>query len=290
MKFKLKTFDDVIRITRIANIHYFEFTNRFRTQEDRHPFRELIYVDRGSVEVGAEDYEGPVTMGEVIVHRENEIHSIRCPPDGAPNVIIIGFACRDACLDVLARAPTRLTPEQQRLLTDVVKEGRSVFLPPYDVPNLPDMKKREVYPFGADQMIRLKLETFFIELLRSRQSGEILPSSSAPDGKLQKILSYIDENYTQPIRLEELCFLFATNKSSLCRAFREECGETIVAYVNRRRITEAKRYLRDGRYSVTEISAMTGFSSVHYFSRLFKQYEGQSPTEYVGSIRSRLML
>ena len=290
MRFKLKTFEEVIRITRIANIHYFEFTKQFQTRKDHHPFRELIYVDSGTIAVSAEDYEGILDVGEVIVHRENEIHSISCPLDDAPNVIIIGFACRDTCLDVLAGGPTKLTPELQRLLTDVVKEGRSVFLPPYDVPNLLDMKKRETYPFGADQMIRLKLETFCIELLRSRQTGEVPPSAAAPDVKLQKILQYIDENYTQPIRLEELCFLFGTNKSSLCRAFREECGETVVTYVNRKRITAAKRYMRDERYSMTEISSMVGFSSIHYFSRIFRQYEGRSPTEYIKSIKSKLML
>ena len=121
MKFKLKPFENVIRITHIANIHYFEFTKQFHTQKDHHPFRELIYVDSGYIAVSAEDYEGIVNVGEVIVHRENEIHSISCPLDDAPNVIIIGFACKDPCLDLLAASPVKLTPELQRLLTDVVK-------------------------------------------------------------------------------------------------------------------------------------------------------------------------
>ena len=289
MKFKLKTFEEVIHITHIANIHYFEFTKQFHTRKDHHPFRELIYVDSGYIAVNAENYEGILNTGEVLVHKGNEIHSLSCPLDDAPNVIIIGFLCRDACLDVLSEGPMKLTSELQRLLTDVVKEGRSVFLPPYDVPNLLDMKKRDVFPFGADQMIRLKLETFFIELLRFRQSGEVKPSPVVMHVKLQGVLQYIDENYTQPIRLEELCFLFGTNKSSLCRAFREECGETIVTYINRKRITAAKRYMRDGQYSMTEISSMVGFSSIHYFSKIFKQYEGQSPMEYIKTIKSKLM-
>mgnify|MGYP000044975275 CR=1 FL=1 len=290
MKFKLKPFENVIHITHIANIHYFEFTKQFHTQKDHHPFRELIYVDSGYIAVSAEAYEGIVNVGEVIVHRDNEIHSISCPLDDAPNVIIIGFACKDTCLDLLADGPIKLTPELQRLLTDVVKEGRSVFLPPYDVPNLRDMKKRADYPFGADQMIRLKLEAFFIELLRLRKNPHIRSSTPPTSSKLDEIRQYIDENYTVPIRLEELCFLFGTNKASLCHTFKEECGCTIVSYVNRKRIKASKRYLREGNRSLTEIAALVGFSSIHYFSRIFKQYEGQSPSEYIRSIKSKLML
>ena len=90
--------------------------------------------------------------------------------------------------------------------------------------------------------------------------------------------------------LSELCFLFGTNKTTLCSKFRASYGETVISYINKLKIKEAKKLLRKGGYNFTEISAIVGFSSVHYFSRIFKQYENQSPTNYIKTIKSRLML
>lgn len=290
MEFKLKKFDTVIKITRIANIHYFEFTREFHTLKDRHEFRELIYVDSGYIEVNAEDYVGVVKEGEVIVHRENETHSITCPLDDAPNVIIIGFECKSQFLDVFASSPTPLSPELQRLLTDIIKEGRNVFLPPYDVPNVKDMKKRRDYPFGADQMIQLKLEAFFIELMRNKEAETSVSSVSVNDTKMQEVYRYIEENFREKISLDELCFLFGTNKTSLCSGFKDTYGYTVINHINKLKIKEAKRMLREGKYNLTQISSAVGFSSIHYFSRIFKQYENKSPSAYIKSIKSKLMM
>lgn len=290
LEYKLKRFERVIEISRIANIHYFEFTREFHTMKDRHEFRELIYVDSGYIEVEAEDYVGIVNEGELIVHREMETHSISCPLDDAPNVIIIGFECHSRELDLFAKSPTLLTPELQRLLTDIIKEGRNVFLPPYDVPNLRDMKKRRDYPFGADQLIQIKLEAFFIELIRSRETASTVNDVSSGDSKMQEVLHYIEENFRERISLDELCFLYGTNKTSLCNGFKDTYGSTIINYINVLKIKEAKRLLREGKYNLTQISSMVGFSSIHYFSRIFKQYENQSPSAYIKSIKSKLMM
>ena len=290
MDFKLKKFEKVIDVTRIANIPYFEFTREFHTLKDRHEFRELIYVDSGYIEVNAEDYVGIVKKGEVIIHRENETHSISCPLDDAPNVIIIGFECKSTTLDEFAASPHLLTDELQRLLTDIIKEGRNVFLPPYDVPNLSDMKKRRDYPYGADQMIKIKLEAFFIELIRNKSSVTNIERASVSDVKMQEVKHYIDENFREKIVLDELCFLYGTNKTSLCTGFKEAYGYTVINYINKLKIKEAKKLLREGKYNLTQISTEVGFSSIHYFSRIFKQYENQSPSAYIKSIKSKLMI
>ncbi len=290
MEYKLKKFERALDVSKIANIHYFEFTKEFHTLMDTHAFRELIYVDSGYIEVKADHYEGRLQKGEVIIHRENETHSLSCPLDTAPNVIIIGFVCACDRLDVFSDAPMPLTPELQRLLTDVIKEGRSVFLPPYDVPNFRDMKKRTDYPFGADQMIKLKLEAFLIELVRASETAGVTGLTAKTGTKMQEVHRYIEENFREKIRLDELCFLYGTNKTTLCAAFKEEYGKTVLEYINHLKIKEAKRLLREGNYNLTQISSMVGFSSLHYFSRIFKQHENQSPSQYIRSIKSKLMI
>lgn len=290
MNYELKEFKKVIEITRIANIHYFEFTKEFHTFDDVHPFRELVYVDSGAVNVRSDGYNGILKKNQLIVHKSNERHALSCDLDNAPNVIIIGFECCAAELDELSSEISTLTEEHQRLLTDVIREGRNVFLPPYDIPNIADMKKREDYPFGADQMIKNKLEAFFIELIRNRKTAAEKSGNKIADIKIIEINNYITENFREKINLAELCFLYGINKTTLCYAFKETFGESIINYVNTLRIKEAKKLLREGNYNLTQISTMVGFSSIHYFSRIFKQFEKKTPTEYIKTIKSRLMI
>lgn len=288
MEFKLKKFESAVEVTRLANIHYFEFTKQYHTGGDRHSFRELVYVDNGAIFVEGENYSGELMKNQMIIHRDNELHSLYCNSPVPPNVIIIGFECDCILLDQLSQRPSTLSTDLVKMLTEVVKEGRNVFEPPYDVPNVKDMKKKKDYPFGADQMLKIRFEMFLINLIRNLNdnppSKEALPDSK----KMQEIHSYIEVNYCKNISLDELCFLFNTNKTTLCNRFRESYGTTVIDYVNRKRIQQAKIKLREGNENITQISIDLGFNSVHYFSRLFKKYENLSPSEYVATIKSKL--
>lgn len=290
MEFRLKRFEKVLEVTRIANIHYFEFIKQYHTFKDRHSFRELLYVDSGFIMAESENFSGVVSESQLLIHKADETHSLTCPEDEASNVIIIGFECNTPELDSFSSQPVTLNDDQKKLLTEIIKEGRNVFMPPYDVPNQKDMKKKKEYPFGADQLIKLKLETLFIELIRAKTSSQNEENNDILDDKIHEVRKYLDENFRENMNLSELCFLFGTNKTTLCSKFRASYGETVISYINKRKIKEAKKLLRKGEYNLTEISAIVGFSSVHYFSRIFKQYENQSPSNYIKTIKSRLML
>lgn len=288
MDYKLKRFTAPVTVNKLANIHYFEFTNQFHTEKGCHSFRELLYVDSGYITVDAENYDGKVSENQIIIHQSNETHSLYCPENETPNVIIIGFECNCTELDVFSKAPTTLNDSQKKLLTEVIKEGRNVFMPPYDIPGQKDMKKRKDYPFGADQLIKIKLESLFIELIRGKITASENKTPSVSDDKIQEIARYLDENFREKIKLSELCFLFGTNTTTLCNKFFATYGETVISYVNRLKIKEAKKLMRGNNYNLTEISSMVGFSTIHYFSKTFKQYEKKSPTAYIKTIKSRL--
>jgi len=288
IEYQLKPFETVVQVKQIANIHYFEFTNRFHTKKDLHPFRELIYVDNSLIYVDAENYCGELRKNQLIIHKAGEPHALACPENDAVNIIIIGFSCDSPELDRFSYKPVTLSTDLQKVLTEVIKEGRNVFLPPYDLPNQTDMKKREDYPFGADQLIQNYLETFLIRLIREEIHTVPLTKNIQTNTKIVDVCSYIEANYKGNISLDELCFLFNTNKTTLCSQFRQAYGMTIVDYISKLKIREAKILLREGKHNITQISAQLGFSSVHYFSRLFKRYEDLSPSEYVKTIKSRL--
>ncbi len=288
MNYKLKCFTAPVTVSKLANIHYFEFTNQFHTEKGCHAFRELLYVDSGYITVNSDNYSGRINENQLIIHKSNETHSLYCPEKETPNVIIIGFECKCNDLDMFSKEPVALNDSQKRLLTEVVKEGRNVFMPPYDIPGQKDMKKRKDYPFGADQLIKIKLENLFIELIRGKISASKDEKITVSDDKIQEIARYLEENFKEKIKLSELCFLFGTNTTTLCNKFFVTYGETVISYVNRLKIKEAKKLMRTNKYNLTEISSMVGFSTIHYFSKTFKKYEKKSPTAYIKTIKSRL--
>ena len=150
------------------------------------------------------------------------------------------------------------------------------------------MKKRKDFPFGADQMIKLKLEMLLIELVRSGMTEKTGVDSEVSDPKTHEIYNYVNKNFRENITLGELCFIFGTNKTTLCSSFKKAYGDTVIGYINYLKIKEAKKLLREGEYNLTEISQKLGFSTVHYFSRMFKKQQGVSPSEYIKTIKSRL--
>lgn len=290
MPFKLNGFQEVMTVSRLANLHYFEFSRQFHGKTDNHPFRELVFIDNGSIAIHSDHYNGPMSKNQLIIHQPNENHFLTCSESEPPNVIVIGFECDCEALDAFSFSPVTLSTPLIHMLTEVVKEGRTVFLPPYDIPYDEDMKKRTDYPFGADQMIRLRLELFLISLVRSRGTGGsvAVDSSMQESDNLRDIRQYIDTNCCTNIRLDELCVLFHTNKTSLCGSFRASYGTTIGDYINQLRIRKAKILLREDKENVTQIAAKTGFNTVHYFSKVFKKFERMTPTEYRLSIKAHL--
>ena len=290
--FKLQGFELPMIVTGIANIHYFEFTKEYHTIENHHNFCELLFVDNGEIEVTSENFKGVLSVNELIIHQPNEKHSLKGYGDTAPNIIIIGFECDCPKLLEFSKSPITLSTEHKRILSKIMQEGMSIYEPPYDIPNTTYMKKRKEYPFGADQMIKNTLEAFLIMLVRDFLYSESNKDNSGSEieNNMKNVYQYISEHYSENITLDNLCFIFGTNKTSLCRDFKKSYGLTILEHVHVLRIDKAKKLLRQNDLSVTEISDMLGFVSVHYFCRLFKKRTGLSPTMYQKSVKAKLSL
>lgn len=290
MDYVLKTFDAPVRVTRLANLHYFEFTEDFSTERDSHAFCELVYADSGRLNISSDRYEGVLERGHLILHLPGDGHALSCEAGSAPEVIIIGFECDCPRLQAFADAPVALNKSEQNLLAEIIREGVSVYSPPYGVPGLRDMKKRDTCPFGADQMIETLLEQLWIRLIR-RSEKQLPPQkekAASEDALVAAATEYIAENLSTHITVNELCLLLGTNKTTLHRAFRAVTGDTVIHYVNRARLRLAKQMIREYEKNFTEIAEQTGFSSVHYFSRIFRRYEKTTPSEYSETVRSRL--
>ncbi len=88
---------------------------------------------------------------------------------------------------------------------------------------------------------------------------------------IRMVLKYIEEHYTDPIRLEDAALLVTLNPAYLSNIFKKETGENFVDYLNSYRIGQARELLKDSNLSINEIAYSTGFQDARYFSKLFKK-------------------
>ena len=70
------------------------------------------------------------------------------------------------------------------------------------------------------------------------------------------------------------------NKFYLSHAFKQEYGVSPINYMISRRINESKYLLAETDLSLSQIAQLLGFSSLSYFSQVFRKTQGVSPMEY----------
>lgn len=97
---------------------------------------------------------------------------------------------------------------------------------------------------------------------------------------LTRLLDWIDENYTQRITLSSLAKISGFNEKYLCRFFKEYTSYTPIDYINRLRIEKAADDMLSRHMSVTEAAFANGFNDSAYFSKIFRQIKGISPSEF----------
>ncbi|MGI6255972.1 MAG: response regulator transcription factor [Acutalibacter sp.] len=100
------------------------------------------------------------------------------------------------------------------------------------------------------------------------------------DSILDDILHYIDHNYVNPLKLENIAPLFGYNCSYLGKLFKQKTGKSFNTYLDQLRIQHSKELLQRGDLKIYEVAEKVGYSNVDYFSTKFKKYEGISPAEY----------
>jgi two-component system response regulator YesN len=97
---------------------------------------------------------------------------------------------------------------------------------------------------------------------------------------MQRLLDYIDKNYAETLNLTELGNYFHYNPSYLSNYFSVNYKQGFTEYLNQVRIEKSIELLENGTKSIAEISVLVGYSDHSYFSRVFKNLIGKSPSNY----------
>ncbi|WP_394926292.1 helix-turn-helix domain-containing protein [uncultured Robinsoniella sp.] len=128
---------------------------------------------------------------------------------------------------------------------------------------------------GIDSLFAETL-ALFQEIFRA-QSGKCTDASTV----ILEIERFLKKNYASPITVEDMARKYNFNASYLTRIFKKQTGESLVKYLLRLRIDEAKKLLLEHTdLSVKQISTLVGYEDQHYFSRFFKELTGLSPSDY----------
>ena len=125
---------------------------------------------------------------------------------------------------------------------------------------------------------------------KATKSMEIAPekiSYNAMDEELlKKAISIVERNIdNSDFSTEEFASEMNMSRSNLHLKLKALTGESALDFIRKIRFKEACRLLKDGRYSISEISDMVGFNTPSYFATCFKKYMGCLPTEYVKNLK-----
>lgn len=102
---------------------------------------------------------------------------------------------------------------------------------------------------------------------------------------IAKACAYIGDNLEKNISLDQLAEYLGVSPFYLSKLFKEEKGENYISYLTTCRLEKAKRLLQNDSLIIKEITAQTGYNDQNYFSKLFKQKYGMTPSEFRDSIK-----
>lgn len=100
---------------------------------------------------------------------------------------------------------------------------------------------------------------------------------------IKETQKYIRNNFHRNINLQTIADNIHVNSSYLSRLYKKETGESIVDVINKCRIENAKKLLKDPVNKVFEVASAVGIEDPAYFTHVFTKYTGMSPKEYKAS-------
>ncbi len=128
---------------------------------------------------------------------------------------------------------------------------------------------------------RFRVHSIFYTILEQLSLAAFPQPTGEKYRKLKPAVDRLQTSFRDPaLTIRELAQEVYMSETYFRRLFGEVYGMTPVKYLVRRRILYAKDLLKTGLYSVETVAEMAGFSDPKYFSTVFKQHTGLSPSDY----------
>ena len=283
---------DLVTVTKLHSLYYYEFPADYFFTGERHDFWELLYADKGDCFVDNEGKRIQLNRGEAVLTAPNVYHNLGGNGRQLFNVFVVSFSCKNKVIEAIAGQRLTITPAQRDIISKLIKEGRNAFYLPIIDPTVSELEPRENTVLGSRQLVKNYLEELLISFLRKQVKKDsfapVLSMLSAkttdPKNLIEAVEKYLLDNVDKVVSINALCDTFHYSKNYICSHFKEQTGFTVIEYFNRAKVERAKELIRERKHSLSDISELLGFSSPGYFSKTFKRVSGLSPLEYQRSL------
>ena len=256
---------------RIYTFFYQEKEAGFLFSGESHPTLELTYVDQGTLHSVADGQDLLLKQGDIVVYGPNQWHMQYADIGVAPRFVTISFDLAGGELSPLFNRALQAPREATMLLQNMLRE------------------QERMDAFSSD-IILAQLNLLLLHLLREcdAPSGQKLQGTNAIHSEneiirlaQQYISGHIREKLTVPLVAKQV----DVSPSYLTVLFQKNMQISPGEYIRRIKLQESKQMIRENNLNFTEIAAELHYSTVHHFSRQFKEKFGITPTEYAKSVR-----
>ncbi len=278
---------NAINIKGLTALEFLDFKGKYKDYSENHEFWEICYVKEGEISLTVKGKDITISKDQLFIIPPNYTH---CYKDKLQKskAFVICFESVSDVLKSLSRVLFDLTFDQIYCLDKIILENEKTFK--MDDSDLLEIIQNPI--FGGKQAIILQLEYLLILLARenfNHNSNKIilLNEETFYEEFINLVISFLKENLNKKLYLNEICEKLHCSRSFLCRVFKEQTGQTTIAYFNNLKACEAKNMLIDTDMSILEISSALGFNEVKYFDFFFKKNIGLTPTDFRNKERNK---
>ena len=268
--FNYSNISSSLDISEIYTKFYQEKGTNYNFSGEKHSYWELTYVDKGELLTTIDGVSYHLKQGDLIFYAPMQFHTQSTFEKISSSYLTINFKMNFNHADLLCNKIFSIQRDSYFIVTRLIEE----------------LSNNNLY---SDDLSLCYLKELIIQMLRLDNSH----FHSKPTTNMQQtyenellndILLYIDDNIYEKISVSTLCEHFCISTSMLHSLFRKNMNNTAKNYINELKLSKSKELIRNSTHTLSEISEMLGFSSIHYFSKKFKSYFNISPTEYSKSI------
>ena len=261
------------------------YSPTFVFKGETHKAWELVYAHKGEVIIETPEHTQVLHKGEAFIHKPYEFHKIRAN-NTTCNMIFLSFDTESEELFLAADKPLVVSQYHIHTIARIADECTVCLAGKNTMPALEKGKKTE---FAASQIIKNLLEVLLIDFIRqvTDNSPEKLsqPTLYTEKSIVQSAISYMQNNLTQKLTLQDIAAQVGYSASYLSSVFRKTMNISVINYCILLKIEKAKKLIAEGNKNINEIAEMLDFNSVQYFSTQFKKITKMTPTQFASAIK-----
>ncbi|UQZ35148.1 AraC family transcriptional regulator [Paenibacillus sp. PK3_47] len=261
---------------------------------------EIIYVTKGSLNLGINDTPIRMEQGEVQFISGGDVHYFLASPESERVVIQFDLSLFQELAALSGNeSPLRdIFTGMEHSSSSWPEEAASKVIGLIESIYEEDTQRREGYAYLIKARL-LELLTVIMREVPRNSSGkqpkfseDTLLQSRETLERLERIFMYVEQHYREAITLGEVARYMGFSPHYFAKLFKKNTGMTFVAFLNEYRLNKAKWILLNEDLPMSEVAEAAGFGSVKTFHHFFKEATGISPLKYhktiFGNNRTRM--